>query len=237
LAYGRSKGAMSALSPFAAVRPSPAAVRIAPFALFVALLALEQLIGNRAGDLRWLVVLRPLLVAGLLAYLWRHYTELHAPPRAARRDWLLAALLGIAVFVVWVAFDRSWAALPRSGTGFDPGDAGGIDVSLAALRLAGFALVVPVMEELFWRSYVLRRIATREFLSLHPRAAGFTAFALSSALFATEHSLWFAGLLAGIAYNVCFMRSGNLWVSILSHAITNAALGIWILSTGSWQLW
>jgi CAAX prenyl protease-like protein len=226
------------VSALASVRLSPAAARIAPFALFIALLALEALIGDRAGDRRWLTIARPLLVAGLLACLWRHYEELHERVRVRPGDWLIAILLGFAVFAAWITFDRGWAALGEPGRGFAPVDAQGrLDAPLAILRLAGFALVVPVMEELFWRSFVLRRIKSRDFLRLPPHAAGLGAFAVSSALFATEHSLWFAGLLAGMAYNLCFMRSGNLWLPILSHAITNGTLGLWILTTQYWRYW
>ncbi len=229
---------MSALPPLVSLRPSPAAARVAPFALFLGLLVLESLAGERAGDLRWLTVLRPLLVAGLLAFLWKHYDELHARPRVGRRDWMVAITLGFAAFAAWIGFDQGWAVIGRGGAGFVPtGEDGRIDVTLALLRLAGFTLVVPVMEELFWRSYVLRRIDARDFLSIDPRAVSFAAVALSSMLFALEHSFWFAGLLAGIAYNVCFMRSRNLWISILSHATTNGTLGIWILATGNWRYW
>jgi len=93
------------------------------------------------------------------------------------------------------------------------------------------------MEEIFWRSYLLRRIESREFLALDPRRVGFAAFALTSLLFASEHALWFAGLAAGVAYNFVFMRTRNLWASVLSHAITNTTLGVWILATGQWRLW
>ena len=229
---------MSALSPLASVRPSPAAARIAPFALFIALLALESLLGERAGDLRWLTVARPVLVAGLLVYFWRHYEELHERPRVAGSDWVVAIVLGLAVFAAWLAFDEGWATLGPPGRGFSPLDREGrVDPVLALLRFAGFALVVPVMEELFWRSYLLRRIASQDFLRIAPRAAGIGAFALSSALFATEHSLWFAGLLAGAAYNACYMRSGNLWLPIISHVTTNATLALWILATQNWRYW
>jgi uncharacterized protein len=228
---------VSALSPFVSVRISPSLARIAPFALFIFLLALESLIGDKAGDLRWLTVLRPFLVACVLALLWKHYEELHLLPRIEVRHGVLAVSLGIAVFAAWITFDRGWAAF-EGGKGFSPlADDGSIDLTLAALRLAGFALIVPVMEELFWRSFLMRRVDREDFLALDPRKASFTAFALSSALFASEHSLWFAGLIAGAAYSLCFMRSRNLWVSILSHAITNATLGIWILATGTWRLW
>ena len=107
----------------------------------------------------------------------------------------------------------------------------------AALRLLGLAAIVPVMEELFWRSFLMRRIDAVDFLAADPRRAGWLAIALSSALFASEHSLWFAGLLAGIAYACVYRRSANLWTVILSHAITNGALGAWILATGSWRYW
>ena len=226
------------MSALASVRLPPAAARIAPFALFIGLLALESVIGDRAGDRRWLTVARPLLVAGLLLYFWRHYEELHERVRVRPGDWMIAVVLGLAVFAAWVTFDRGWAAFGGPARGFAPLDGEGrIDVALTLLRLVGFVLVVPVMEELFWRSFVLRRIKSPDFLHLPPRAAGLGAFALSSALFATEHSLWFAGLLAGMAYNLCFMRSGNLWVPILSHAITNGTLGLWILTTQSWRYW
>ena len=226
------------MSPLVSVRPSAAAARIAPFALFIGLLALESLLGDRAGDLRWLTVLRPLLVAALLACLWRHYEELHERPRVKGGDWLIAIVLGLGVFAAWLTFDSGWATLGSPARGFSPLAAEGrVDPSLALLRLTGFVIVVPIMEELFWRSFLLRRIAAHDFLRVAPRAAGIGAFALSSALFATEHSLWFAGLLAGAAYNACYMRSSNLWVPIISHATTNATLGLWILATHNWRYW
>jgi CAAX prenyl protease-like protein len=83
----------------------------------------------------------------------------------------------------------------------------------------------------------MRRIDARDFLSLDPRGASGLAFGLSCALFASEHALWFAGLIAGIAYGALYMRSRNLWIPIVSHATTNGTLAIWILATGNWQLW
>jgi CAAX prenyl protease-like protein len=63
------------------------------------------------------------------------------------------------------------------------------------------------------------------------------AFVITTALFAIEHNRWFAGVVAGVVYNVLYMRSGNLWVPILAHAVTNGSLGVWILYTESWQFW
>ena len=153
-------------------------------------------------------------------------------------DPFICIAAGLAVFVVWITFDHGWMVLGEAREGFVPlAPDGTIDWILVGLRLAGLTAVVPVMEELFWRSFVLRRIESKDFLASDPRKAGTLAFALSSALFASEHSLWLAGLVAGIIYNALYMRTGNLWSPVIAHAITNGTLGIWILSTGNWRFW
>jgi len=104
-------------------------------------------------------------------------------------------------------------------------------------RLAGAALAVPVMEELFWRSFAMRWFQDHDFLKVAPARVGLKALGISAVLFALEHHLWFAGLLAGLAYGWLYIRTGNLWVPILSHAVTNGVLGAWILYTQSWEFW
>lgn len=202
--------------------------RVLPFAVFIALLAAQSLAGS---DNAWLTVGRGLGVAVLLAFLWPRYVELRGQ-RSPAKEWIIAVAVGLTVFVAWIHLDHPWLAF-SSGRGFDPKG----DWLLTALRLATLALVVPVMEELFWRSFLLRRIDSPEFLAMDPRRASWRAFALSSALFASEHSLWFAGLLAGVAYAWMYRRTGNLWIPIVSHSVTNGTLGLWILATGNWRYW
>ena len=216
----------------------PSAARVAPFAVFIAFLALQPYL-ERLFDSRWLVVSRGLVVAGLLACLWRHYEELDRERlRASASDWLLAVAVGIGIFFLWISFASGWSTVGELSGGFVPlREDGSIDPWLAGLRLFGLALAVPVMEELFWRSFVMRRIDRADFLRLDPRRASLAAFALSSALFALEHSQWFAGLIAGAGYAWLYMRSRSLLIPIVSHATTNATLGTWILLTGSWAFW
>jgi len=214
-----------------------AAARVVPFAVFMAILALQPLLRDWVDE-RWLVALRGLVAAALLVFFWRRYSELREAPAPAWWDWPLAIATGIWVFAVWVAFDGGWARFGAAAPGFDPRGADGkVDLLLVLARVTGFALVVPVMEELFWRSFVMRWIDRRDFLSKDPRTASALAFGLSCALFASEHSLWFAGLLAGAAYGALYLRSRNLWIPIVSHATTNGTLAIWILATGEWHLW
>ena len=198
------------------------------------LVALPQASGSAA--------LRGVVAAVVLAFFWREYSELRTAPREQSaappaREWLIAIAVGFAVFFAWIHLDRGWVAF-AGGPGFDPTRPDGtIDWTLAGPRLFGLSLVVPVMEELFWRSFILRWIDARDFLVLDPRRASWRAFVISSALFASEHSLWLAGILAGLGYSWVYVRSGNLWMSIVSHTITNGTLGLWILATGNWRFW
>jgi CAAX protease family protein len=212
----------------------PAFARAAPFAAFILLLALQPLLEGRV-DTRWLAVSRGLAAGALLALLWPRYAELRQAIDA--RMAAVAVAVGAVVFAAWIHLDSGWVSF-EMGRGFVPlRDDGLLDPWLVATRLATFALAVPVMEELFWRSFVMRWIDRRDFLALDPRQASLLAFALSSALFALEHSQWLAGLVAGAAYAGLYRRSGNIWIPILSHATTNALLGLWILATGSWRFW
>jgi hypothetical protein len=221
------------------MRHRPALIRCIPFGIYIGLLALDPLLEPllpEAWDPRWLYGLRVALVALALALFWRSYEELVGPTSVRVREWFLGVVLGTIVFLLWVSLDVVPLALPP-GDGFDPRTAGELDLAISAVRLAGAALVVPVMEELFWRSFILRWLQRPNFLAVLPGELGLKALFISSVLFATEHRLWFAGLLAGLAYGWIYKRSGNLWVPVLAHAITNGLLGVYVLLTGNWQFW
>jgi uncharacterized protein len=215
--------------------------RILPFALYMAFLAIEGAAVDFAPalpllDVRWLY---PVKIAAVVAALWYYrafYVELFTGPK-----WLwagvIAPLLGLVVFVLWINMDSGWMNL-GGGAGFDPRDpAGAINWPLVVTRLTGAALVVPLMEELFWRSFLMRWIQEHHFLELAPVQVGLRAMLISSALFGVEHSLWFAGIVAGLAYAWLYRASGNLWPPVIAHATTNLVLGLWVLNTGNWQFW
>ena len=219
---------------------NPALARIVPFGAFILFIAaatpLNDLAAQLPMDPRWWYAVRMVVVAGLLVWLWRGYVELGSVRGVRAGDWLLSVVVGVLVFVLWVHLDFEPLRFADPG-GFDARTEGTIDWGFALTRLAGAALMVPVMEELFWRSFVMRWIEKADFLRVDPKEVGAKALGISSAIFALEHHLWFAGLLAGFAYGWLYIRTGNLWVAVLSHGVTNGALGIWILYTGSWQFW
>jgi CAAX prenyl protease-like protein len=124
-----------------------------------------------------------------------------------------------------------------ASAGFDPRSAGRIDWPLVVMRIAGAALVVPVMEELFWRSFLMRWIDTPAFETVEPSQVTIKSVMITSVLFGFEHNLWLAGIVAGLAYSALYMRHRTIWSPILAHAVTNCLLGFWVVYTGSWTYW
>jgi CAAX prenyl protease-like protein len=232
-------------SPTAATIPADAPMfsraawlRILPFAAYLFFIVagdvLERL-GVAASTLVWLYPLKIAVVALLLALFWRRYSELRHVSLSAAQT-LTALATGVLVLVLWISLDAGWMIFGNP-SGFDPRSQGQIDWLLVTIRILGAALVVPVMEELFWRSFLMRWIAASDFELVEPSRLGLKSFLITVVLFGFEHNLWLAGIVAGAAYGLLYMRHRTLWSPILAHAVTNGLLGIWVVRTGNWSYW
>lgn len=213
-------------------------VRILPFAAYMLFLVIADVLerlGVAPGPLRWLYPVKIGVVVLLLALFWRQYHELK-PLRLRLPAALTAIVTGIVVLVLWVSLNADWMSV-GAAPGFDPRDGGRIDWLLVAIRIAGAALVVPVMEELFWRSFLMRWIVHPDFEAVETSQLGLKSFVITVLLFGFEHNLWLAGIVAGAAYSLLYMRHRKLWSPILAHAVTNGLLGGWVLMTGNWLYW
>ncbi len=217
-------------------------VRAAPFAAFMAVLALRGVApadGSWGFDVRWLYAAQALLPAALLALWWREYGELSYQTLPTGREALWAVAVGLLVFGLWVHLDAAWMTLDvATSEAFVPRDASGaLQWPLIAVRTAGATLLVPVMEELFWRSFLMRWLQAPLFEAVPPQRVALRAVVLSTFVFVLAHTLWLAAALAGLAYAALYIRSGKLWLAVIAHAVTNAALGVWVVATGNWQFW
>jgi CAAX prenyl protease-like protein len=219
----------------------PALLRIAPFALFIALLALRGAApadGLWGIDPRWIYGVAALAVGTLLATFWREYGELALQTLPDSREGLLAVAVGLVVFALWINLDVAWMVTGERSVSFVPlTAAGALDWPLIAARWLGATLLVPVMEELFWRSFLMRWIERPVFEGVDPQRVGVKAVVLSTFLFTLAHTLWLAAAIAGLAYAWLYVRSGKLWLPVIAHAVTNGVLGVWVVATGNWQFW
>ncbi|HEY0489679.1 MAG TPA: CAAX prenyl protease-related protein [Telluria sp.] len=212
--------------------------RILPFITYIFFILVTDLLGRlgwNAHDLRWLYAVKISAVMLVLFIFRRHYTEL----RDARLGFgaaVVAVVTGVVVLALWVSLNADWMIV-GSPDGFNPVTDGRIDWLMVGVRIFGAALVVPVMEELFWRSFMLRWIEAPDFEAVEVARVGAKAIVVSVLLFGFEHNLWLAGIVAGAAYTVLYIRHRTLWSPILAHAVTNGLLGVWIVYTGSWTYW
>ena len=216
-------------------------LRLLPFVAFMGLLALRGMAptDNRWGfDTRWLYALNLLVVGGMLLAWWREYGELAWQNAPTARECALAVAVGLAVFTLWIQLDAPWMQIGDATAAFVPVDAQGrLNWPLIAVRWLGAALLVPVMEELFWRSFLMRWLQSPVFEGLDPRRTGAKAVLLSTFVFMLAHPLWLAAIVAGLAYALLYRSTGKLWPAVIAHAVTNGALGLWVVRSGQWQFW
>ncbi len=218
-----------------------ALVRVVPFAAFMVLLAVRGAVpedGSWGIDPRWLYGVTVLVVGGLLAWFWREYGELVSQSLPTLAEAALAGAVGLVVFGLWINLDAPWMRLGEPSAGFVPKDASGqLLWPLIAVRWVGASLLVPVMEELFWRSFLMRWVQSPQFESVVPQQVGLKAVVLSTFVFMLAHTLWLAAIVAGLAYAWLYVRTGKLWVPIIAPAVSNGVLGVWVVQTQRWAFW
>lgn len=105
------------------------------------------------------------------------------------------------------------------------------------VRLAGLALLVPVVEELFWRGFLLRWLIAPDFQRRDLWRFTPGSFAGVTLLFAAAHPEWFAAAVYAVLLNVLIYWKRDLWNCIVAHGVSNLILGAYVLSTHSWELW
>jgi CAAX prenyl protease-like protein len=141
---------------------------------------------------------------------------------------------------MWPVYRSHWI-FQNPVTGSLPAAASGAlrhDPLFLVFRIAGSALLVPIIEELFWRAWLMRYLISPDFQKIEPGTYSTLSFWLTAILFASEHGpFWEVGLLAGIAYNWWMVRTKSLADCILAHAVTNACLAVFVVAGDRWQYW
>lgn len=215
---------------------SPATPFVVPFGIFAGLLVLDQLLETAWPDAKFVFYPAQTLVCGFA--LWR-CRQAYGPFRA--RGMAFGTIIGVLVLCLWVAPQLFHLAPARTG-GFDPGRLApfpGLYHLTLALRFLRLVVVVPFLEEVFWRAFVLRVLVRPDFSSVPFGAFSWSSCLVAAGLFAIEHQPpdWPAGFVAGLLYNAVAYRTRNLGACIFAHAVTNLGLGIYICVTRQWGFW
>ena len=211
---------------------------VVPFAAFMAFLAVQKYVPLTP------VYEYPARVVLLTAILWffsRDVIDLRAKHKVE------TAVLGVAVFAIWIGPDMLFP-MYRQNVLFQNAIMGQISAPAAESvlrqpvvmwsKIIRTAVLVPIIEELFWRAWLMRWLISPQFEKVPLGTYQFGAFALTAILFAAEHGpYWDVGLVTGIIYNWWMVRTRSLGDCILLHAVTNACLCGYVVATRHWEYW
>ncbi|TFH67085.1 MAG: CAAX prenyl protease-related protein [Gemmatimonadales bacterium] len=211
---------------------------VLPFAAFLLSVAVMPCleVSPRTGE-----IIRLVVVGGAVLLVARPLLDFRI------RSWAGTVAMGVAVFVVWIAPDLLVAGYRDSplfrnavvgyGGSVVP-EAVRTDLVFLTLRSVRAVVLVPIVEELFWRAWLPRWIIRRDFTAVPLGTYTTVAFIVTAVLFASEHGAhWDVGLAAGILYNWWMIKTRSLGDCILAHAVTNACLAGYVIAGGQWQYW
>jgi hypothetical protein len=200
---------------------------------------------------------KSLLVAGVIAWGWR------ALPSQKPAAPVISVLVGLVGVVLWVGMEPLSNVLSDAVTTWWNAAVGTVGMpswqtptgnlhppglnpfqlypaaeawGLFACRVAGIALVVPVMEELFWRGFLMRWLIQDDFAAVPLGTYAPVSFWVTTILFASVHGAeWPQGLVVGVIYGALFVRTKSLGSIMLAHGVTNLLLAFYCLYSNDWH--
>ena len=155
-----------------------------------------------------------------------------------------ALVVGVLICVIWVGLDPYYPKpqlLVKSGQPWNPfkqfGEYSVAGWFFAGVRIFGSALVVPPIEEAFYRSFLYRYLVRSPFTAVPLSRVHWLSLFVTSFLFGFSHYQWLAGIICGLAYQWLVIRKNHLGHAMTAHAITNFLLGVWVVWKDAWNFW
>lgn len=221
--------------------------RVLPFAAFMTCVGLEELfrfllshgfVSFSSTVFLYTYPVRMILVAGLLFYYRHHYTELQLVDLFKLPMLLLSVFFGGLVFFVWITLSDPVQMGLTKAPGYNPLLLPPLlQIPLICIRVFSAVVVVPVMEELFWRSFLIRYLINQDFKAVPLGQYTLSSFLITVIFFGFEHHLILAGMAAGFLYNLLLYRTKSLMQCVLAHGVTNMILACYVVYFHRWDLW
>jgi CAAX prenyl protease-like protein len=222
---------------------------VVPMAIYMAFLLVQL---QWPEGLVWLYPLKTVAVGAALLGFRKKYGELRVPRSSAAAvgvggnaliSYTLAVAVGLVVIVVWIGVDPFYPGATKMGgkpsVPFDPTtiESAALRYVFIGFRVFGAVVVVALMEEIFWRGFLIRWLDDKDFKRVPVGTCSWKAFGITVVLFGLEHEQWLAGMVCGALYNWLYCMRKDLFSCVLAHATSNAALAAWILWRGDWKFW
>lgn len=224
----------------------PHAPYVIPFMTFLVLMALGGIVGDDWKTSMYFLRCAASLVAALI--FWRYL-----PPMGKLHP-VLCIVVGLLTAVGWVVIHHWFAGFdwyrstqfmvkdPLPEEQFNPNvvfaDSPLRLWTFLIIRIGGASTVVPIIEEIFWRIFILRLLIDLDSWEEVP-IGKFTWFSYigCSLMSALEHPQWEVGILCWMAWNLLFYYTKSLKCLIVTHGITNFSLYVYVYVYQDWIFW
>jgi hypothetical protein len=203
--------------------------------LFLALTALEGQVPHLYVPL---YIAKVVVVAAALVYFRSVWREIKFEGK-----WVLPSIaLGVALCAIWIGIEKNlrYDHFLGERTAFNPFteiDDPAMRAAFFGFRFFGLVLLVPLMEEIFWRSFLLRFITKPDFKSLAVGEFSTNALLIGAALFGLAHPEYIPAIIFALAISLWLRFTKSLFAAIVVHLVTNLALGIYVVTQRDWYFW
>lgn len=163
-------------------------------------------------------------------------------------DWalkpcLLAIPFGLLGIGLWmIPYFAGW--IPDEGNGFMPekvfGAGSWLTLAEYAMRFARAAVVVPLVEELFWRGFLMRWCVNRDFpQNVAIGTHSWLGYAVTTLAFMLIHNPadWGGAFLYGSLTYFLVVKTKRITPAIVMHAVANGTMGICAVCFNLPHLW
>jgi uncharacterized protein len=239
-----------------------AAAHVMPLVLFMAFLSVPGWFKIENSELPWHIRqpelwVYPLqcLACGVVMWLYRRHYQL-APWRGLGLAVILA-VLGIGFWIAPAMLRETllakghesatwweWLGMAERMEGFDPMIAKDSTLWFSAvigLRFLRMVVIVPLVEELFWRGWLMRYLVNpdRDFSRTPFGTHSWRVFCIVTVAVMLIHqtSDWLGAAVWGSLVYLLAVRSKSLGACVLMHALGNLLLGLYVMKTGQWGFW
>ncbi len=215
-----------------------------PFAIFMLGLAAVSAVKWLAPDsphlllaepAYWIYPLQSLACAIALIVYWKNYSF------GSQRALPLALGVGAVVLLLWIA-PEAFFGFDKRLDGFDPTafeGSLGLYWGTVIARFFRLVIIVPLIEEIFWRGFLQRYLIQENFTAIPFGKYTHLSFWGVALAFASVH--WgpdfIPALITGALFGWIAIRTKSLLACVVAHAVTNLGLGVYIMWTQQWGYW
>lgn len=211
--------------------PDLAWAMLLPFIVFLFITLVSQIFLEKADGtfhFNYLYPIKAILGAAVLAYFWKIYAF------KIPKNLFEPILGGFIIAVLWVL-------LVPADEAYNQKFADGLETMSTAVMLLWFVfrflgawVVVPFIEEMIFRGYLLARFSNQPLANENKLVFSSLAFVVSTVLFAFIHFSIIAGIVAGAIFAIIRYRGKSLSEPVLAHAAANVFVSSWAVFTGQW---